>query len=622
MSRNIDTTTIFISIASYCDSLLRATIEDACAKAIYPERLRFGVVEQTDFDQRLPLATMPQSKQIRYLAIDRLHSRGVGWARNVAMSLYQEEDWFFQIDSHMLFKSGWDVILLESANDCAQINPNFVISSYPNPFNFVDDVPVPQPVTDKILAQVVRGDAEFGEFLTLGFNALGVDQETPLRGFHLGAGCLLAPGRFVSAFPYDSQIYFEGEEQVLAARIFTHGWDIFHVAGLPVYHLYQKADAPTRPKHWSPEEDAARVEKWHELSSNAKQRVNAILLNQRDFGIYGLGKVRSMEDYEALSGIDYQNKRLAERAKKGYWAGVKQDDVSKKVAPKTINIVELNPFHPRPFVFSDVTHYLYESLKVRGMPVRQTTQPVDDPRQINIIIAAPQRAMEIVDQLTSKNNIIFNFEQLGSNSILLNEQYFAWLKDKIVFDYHSKNIEFLRGINGSAQVAYEIPLSTSSALNYLPDAPSTYQTDILFFGGMSDRRKKLIENLRQSGLNVEVVAGAYGRELTPAIKRAKLVLHIHFYETALFPFMRFMQAIPSHIPILCENSIMSANSDWQDSGITFAAYDDLVAAAHAMLAEDESKHRDNSNKLVTFAETLRPADTIKKILLSLNKYAD
>ena len=83
-------------------------------------------------------------------------------------------------------------------------------------------------------------------------------------------------------------------------------------------------------------------------------------------------------------------KELAERAKKGYWAGVKQDDVSKKVAPKTINIVELNPFHPRPFVFSDVTHYLYESLKVRGMPVRQTTQPVDDPRQINIIIAAPQ----------------------------------------------------------------------------------------------------------------------------------------------------------------------------------------------------------------------------------------
>lgn len=341
-SQKNETAKIFISIASYCDNLLKATIEDAFAKATYPDRLRFGVVEQTDLDQRLPLANMTRSKQIRYIAIDRLHSRGVGWARNVAMSLYQEEDWFFQIDSHMIFKLGWDIKILESAEECSKVNPQFVISSYPNPFNFIDGIPTPQPVTEKILAHVVKGDSDFGEFLTLGFKAISIDQEVPLKGYHLGAGCLFAPGKFASKFPYDPQIYFEGEEQALAARLFTHGWDIFHVPGLPIYHLYQKADAPTRPKHWNKEDDVNRTEKWHELSSNAKHRLTSILLEENNYGVYGLGQQRTMEEYAAFSGIDYRKKEISQVAKTGPWSKVNQDHSYTKDPNSMINLVEIN----------------------------------------------------------------------------------------------------------------------------------------------------------------------------------------------------------------------------------------------------------------------------------------
>ena len=620
-SPKTDTTTIFISIASYCDSLLKATIEDACAKAIYPERLRFGIVEQTDLDQRLPVAAMPQSKQIRYLAVDRLHSRGVGWARNVAMSLYQEEDWFFQIDSHMLFKSGWDAILLDSADECAQINPNFVISSYPNPFNFVEGVPVAQPVTDKILAHVVRGDAEFGEFLTLGFNALGVDQVTPVTGYHLGAGCLFAPGRFVSAFPYDPQIYFEGEEQVLAARLFTHGWDIFHVAALPIYHLYQRADAPTRPKHWSPEDDAARVEKWHELSLNAKRRVNAILLEQENYGVFGLGNKRTMKEYAKFSGIDYQQKTLSALAKSGPWAKAKPIKSQANPRKRTINIVEINPFQPRPFVFSDVAYYLFKSLAGLGQDVRLIHQPIDDTSQINIIIGGPKQLMETVDGLSSPYNVVFNFEQLRSDSQIVNQDYIAWLKDRIVFDYHTKNIAYLKEINGDVQAAYEIPLATSPLLNYFPETPNTGEVDVLFFGSPSERRTHVFDQLKNAGLKVELVSGAYGRELAPAIKRAKLILHVHFCQTALFPFMRFMQVIPCGIPILCENSTMSASTDWHGSGITFAPYEKLVEAVHEMLAKDPKVLNVAANKMIKFSRAIKPEDKIVKTLNDLDWYS-
>ena len=622
MSKKTDTATIFISIASYCDSLLQATIEGAYAQAIYPERLRFGVVEQTDLAHQLPVASMPQSKQIRYLAVDRLHSRGAGWARNVAMSLYQEEDWFFQIDSHMLFSSGWDITMLERAEECAEINPQFVISSYPNPFNFVDGVPTPQPVTDKILAHVVRGDCDFDACLNLGFIGSPVNQDTPVRGFHLGAGCLFAPGKFVSAFPYDAQIYFLGEEQALAARLFTHGWDIFHVSGMPIYHLYETAENPSRPKHWSVEENTERVHKWDELSTNSRLRVDAVLLGQSDFGVYGLGQQRTMEEFAEFSGIDYKNKKVSEVARKGYWAKDQPVLANRKPPKRSINIVEYNPFTPRPFVFSDVSYYLYKSLQSSGANVRHIHKPIDDDSQINIVIGAGQSMMDTINQLTSKHNIAFNFEQLASSSVIVNEGYLKWLKDRVVFDYHSKNVEFLNEFNGGAQNTFEIPLSTSAELNYFPDTPNTGEVDVLFFGLMSERRAHIIEQFRGAGLSVELVEGAYGRELTPAIKRAKLVLHVHYYETALFPFMRFMQAIPCGIPILCENSIMSANSNWEASGIFFTSYENLVESAIAIIAKDQSERNVSAGRLLEFSNAIAAGNTIKKILADLGWYSE
>ena len=110
-----------------------------------------------------------------------------------------------------------------------------------------------RPATDKILAHVVKPGALFEpDHPVLGFEAHPLDRDQPVPGFHVGAGCLFAPGTFVQAFPYDPWFYFHGEEQALAARLFTHGWDIFHVPGLPVYHLYNNAEsgAPPRPMHW------------------------------------------------------------------------------------------------------------------------------------------------------------------------------------------------------------------------------------------------------------------------------------------------------------------------------------------------------------------------------------
>ena len=150
-----------------------------------------------------------------------------------------------------------------------------MLSSYPNAFVFEESQAVRRPTTEQVLAHVLRPGAGFEPgHPVLAFEAHPVEQDVPLPGFHLGAGCLFAPGSFVQAFPYDPWFYFHGEEQAMALRLFTHGWDIFHMPGLPVYHLYNNGDsgAPPRPLHW----DAvaarpARDQTWWELRAALAQ---------------------------------------------------------------------------------------------------------------------------------------------------------------------------------------------------------------------------------------------------------------------------------------------------------------------------------------------------------------
>ena len=57
------------------------------------------------------------------------------------------------------------------------------------------------------------------------FEGVGVEVDTPVAGFHVAGGCVFAPGRIVNEIPYDPLLYFHGEEQALALRAWTRGWD-------------------------------------------------------------------------------------------------------------------------------------------------------------------------------------------------------------------------------------------------------------------------------------------------------------------------------------------------------------------------------------------------------------
>lgn len=309
---------IFVSVAAYCDSMLGFTLRSAMAQADDPGRVFLGVVEQTLPSDQLRLQAPWAASQVRWARLHALEARGPCWARALAMSLYQGEDWFFQVDSHTWFEPGWDTRLLRWAQRCQALNPRCLLSCYPNPFRMEAGEPYATVVGPQVLAHVVGSASEFHtDHPVLMFEGVPVASAEPVPGMHIGAGCLFAPGAIVDALPYDPQLYFHGEEQALALRAWTHGWDIFHIPGMPVYHLYHLAGAAPRPLHWSPEIDAQRTVRSDALTAGANRRLAALLWQGADLGVYGLGTRRTLTDYAAFSGIDYQQRSIGATARKG-----------------------------------------------------------------------------------------------------------------------------------------------------------------------------------------------------------------------------------------------------------------------------------------------------------------
>jgi hypothetical protein len=313
---------LFVSIASYQDPVLPFTLHRAVQQARWPERLHLAVVDQSPPGWLALDASALAPARLSQVHIHPLQARGPCWARALAMSLYADEDWFLQIDSHMDFDPDWDAQLIAQLQALQAQQPQCVISSYPNGFELHQGQPVRHTVTTSVLAHVVKPDSSFApEHPVLSFEAHPVESSTPVRGFHLGAGCLFAPGALVARFPYDPHLYFHGEEQALAARLYTHGWDIFHTPALPLAHLYRSADAaaPARPLHWDAAQDAQRPQSWWTLEQRSRARLKALLQDGADLGVYGLGRTRSLADYADFCGIDYRARTLAARAFHGPW---------------------------------------------------------------------------------------------------------------------------------------------------------------------------------------------------------------------------------------------------------------------------------------------------------------
>jgi len=306
---------IFVSIANYRDSECPATLEDLFAKADEPSRVTVGVLYQVipgeDDDCTLLPPAVPHA-QLRTHSMHANESRGVCWARNMIQTeLWGGEDYYLQIDSHMRFMPGWDTRLLDMHARCGA--PLAVLSTYPAPYTPPNQLG--EPVVPVLVPKHFDGHGILG---LLGRPlAPGDIPPEPLPNAFIAAGFLFGPGSMVEDVPYDPHIYFGGEESTLAARLWTHGYDLFSPNEHLIYHDYTTTRA--RPRHWTDHRD------WGELSRRSVARVRHLLGRQPsddvqalvDLDRYGFGTVRSLEEYQRYADVDFAARRIGQRGADG-----------------------------------------------------------------------------------------------------------------------------------------------------------------------------------------------------------------------------------------------------------------------------------------------------------------
>lgn len=305
---------IFVSIASYCDELLFYTINDCIKKSKNPENIFFGIVDQNESNQRDLIDKLEYSNRIRYVYINKIDSLGVCWARSIAFSLWNNEEYLLQIDSHMLFEENWDETIIKQYNELKFRSNKPILTIYPYGFKF-DEFNNPtftKQSEETILVLKPMNDSNFAENNSiLKFRAEHMFSKEHTMGFHIAAGFIFTSSEFIEEIPYDPYLYFHGEEQSLAIRAFTKGWDIYHPNKIVLYHYYKNKNESYTTHHWHNETDKKRVFNWNFLHERALKRLNKLLFEDgMKNSIYGLGRMRTIEDFKKLSGIDYKNKKL------------------------------------------------------------------------------------------------------------------------------------------------------------------------------------------------------------------------------------------------------------------------------------------------------------------------
>lgn len=303
--------TIFVMIPSYRDRECQHTIKNLFERAAYPDRITVGICWQFDPEEDadcFQVVTRPD--QVRYLPYHWKESKGANWARAEAAKLFDGETYTLVIDAHMRFIQDWDELMIEQLDQCT--SEKAVLTVFPPDYFPPDDLKT---------GHIIR--MNFG-----GFEADGVikyraekipNEEAPRKPFltaTVSQGFMFARSQAFQRIPFDPYIYFFCDEVTYAARLWTHGWDLYSPNKTLIWHYWERKKRKT---HW---DDHTNTDRRHEFTTKrAYHLVGAHICTDRDVLIrldeFGLGDARSLAQYQEFSGVDFTKKTIQPFAKRG-----------------------------------------------------------------------------------------------------------------------------------------------------------------------------------------------------------------------------------------------------------------------------------------------------------------
>ncbi|CAK0834186.1 unnamed protein product [Prorocentrum cordatum] len=318
--------TIFISIASYRDDLCHNTIKEALRMAEHPRRLFFGAVEQSIPSQgdlpcnftMVPCDVDPSqllcvySGQITVHRVDARGAQGPTYGRYRADRLYRGEYFALQIDAHMYFVANWDTEMIKQWK--ATGNEYAVLTTYPSAYapGSMDGSGHSSHKSTPLICKsefdvdgMVRHQAAGEIFPMASLNG------SPILQPVWAAGSSFSRGHRVARVPYGLlRLVFNGEETVMALRMWTSGYDFYTFHHVLLFHTYNRK---TRPKtFWeNTQQNGLKAKTMENVEIMLGLRRPLAGYDTKDISPgakYGLGQKRQVSTFLRLWGYDLRHK--------------------------------------------------------------------------------------------------------------------------------------------------------------------------------------------------------------------------------------------------------------------------------------------------------------------------
>ena len=229
-------------------------------------------------------------------------AKGAGYARKIAMDLYDGEEYFFQTDSHMRFIKGWDSKLKDMLSQSQEISgtEKVILSQFPAPYILYSNGKDHYIKGDKLYWDDVSWTSVVNTWsgVWAGNREVMEDKTKPMKSHTILAGLLFTIGDFVKEIPYDERICFMGEELCIALRSYTRGWQIYAPNEMVAWHFYKRKEMS---KIWK---DNTGARSWANIELFS-QRIQKDVLLGIEQGVYGIGDYEKYSEYQKMIGIDF-----------------------------------------------------------------------------------------------------------------------------------------------------------------------------------------------------------------------------------------------------------------------------------------------------------------------------
>ncbi len=224
-------------------------------------------------------------------------------------------------------------------------------------------------------------------------------------------------------------------------------------------------------------------------------------------------------------------------------------------------------------IFNEVIELLVEAVRESGLPMKVSRNEFFK-GSLNVVVghvAFKQSAEMETVRKAGIPYVVVQLEALDAEAGFLKQypSYVDVLRGAMqIWDYSEGNVAFLKWM-GLENVRY-IPIGFGKNLERIV-AKESRDIDVMFYGMVNTRRRKVLEGLVARGVRVEFFVG-YGAKRDELIGRSKIMLNMHQFELGRLEQVRISYLLNNRCFVVSE----TADENPYGEGGVYSGYEGLV----------------------------------------------